>query len=101
MTNIIDKLSKRYGDIMSLSISRGKIHDYLGIVFDYTKSNEVKVTMYQYIDRLLDNVPEVFLKGIGLVTPASENLYDLWDVNFQECELLTDTERERYHSLTA
>ena len=55
--NIINKLSERYGNIMPLSISRGKIHDYLGMVFDYTTPHRFKITMYQYIDGILDNVP--------------------------------------------
>ena len=47
VTSIIKKLDGKYGDIMPLSVSRGKIHDYLGMVFDYTVCDKVKITMYQ------------------------------------------------------
>ena len=70
VTSIINKLSERCRDIMLLLVSRGKIHDYLGMVFDYTTPCQVKITMYQYIDGLLDNVPEIYWKGIGLATLA-------------------------------
>ena len=58
-TDIIRKLNKKYGDIMPLSVSRGKIHDYLGVVFDYTTPGQVMITIYQHIDTLLESVPEI------------------------------------------
>ena len=100
MPDVTNKLSERYGDITPLSISRGEIHNYLGMVFDYTTSHEVKNTMYQYIDGLLDNVPKLYWKGIGMETSASENLYGVQNSESKECEMLTDDEREQYHSLT-
>ena len=45
-TNIINKLDQRYGGIMPLSISRDKVHDYLGMLLDYTNQGEVKVVVY-------------------------------------------------------
>lgn len=47
------------------------------MVFDYTKPLHVKIRMNQYIDGLLDNVPQTYLKGIGLATHVPENLYDV------------------------
>lgn len=41
------------------------------------------------------------MKGIGLATPASENIYDVRDVESQERELLPDVKREEYLSQTA
>ena len=46
VTSIVKKLSERYGDHAPVSKQR-KIHDYLGVVFDYTVCNEVKITTYQ------------------------------------------------------
>ena len=46
VTSIITELDNRYGDIMPLTISRGKIHEYLGMIFDYTIASTVKITMY-------------------------------------------------------
>ena len=34
VTDIIESLSKKYGDIIPLFISRWKIYDYPGMVFD-------------------------------------------------------------------
>ena len=35
--SIIDQTSDKYNGIMPLSISRGKVHDYLSMIFGYTK----------------------------------------------------------------
>ena len=53
VSGIIDLLSEEYGGIMPLSIRRGKVHDYLGMVFDYTTDGEVLVQMYQYVEELI------------------------------------------------
>ena len=77
VTDIISKLNEKYGGIIPLSASRGKIHEYLGMVFDYTISRQVMIKMYQHIDALLESVPETYWKGIGMATTAPENLYDI------------------------
>ena len=64
VTSIIIKLDEKYGNIMPLSVSRGKIHEYLGIVLDYTAHGQVKNTMYQYIHELIKHVPQMYKEGI-------------------------------------
>lgn len=39
---------------------RGKIHDYVGMTLDFLKNKEVKITMIDYVDRMLDEAPEEF-----------------------------------------
>ena len=51
VTAIIKALSKEYGDIMPLSISRGEFHDYLGMVFDYTIDGLLLIQMYPVYTR--------------------------------------------------
>ena len=53
MTNIIEELNKRFGKIMSLPINRGKVHDYLGMTYDYTTVGKLIITMYDYIDGII------------------------------------------------
>ena len=74
LTSILDYLSVRYGGTMPLTISRGKIHKYLGMTFDYTKKGKVKVIRYDYIDGILDNITEFWKEGIGMKNPAPNNL---------------------------
>ena len=101
VTDIINKLDDRYGEIMPLSISRGKVHEYLGMVFDYTTKGEVKISMYQYLSGLIEEAPEIYKKGAAKATPAPNHLYEVRDVDSDGNKLLDKVERNEYHALTA
>ena len=57
VTSILSKLDKKYGQEIvdgeraKLSITREKIHDYLGIILDYKESGAVKIDMTEYIEK--------------------------------------------------
>ena len=52
---------------------RGKVHDYLGIDFDYSETGNFKVSMIKYLDNVLKEFPEV-LTG-SAATPAAGHLF--------------------------
>ena len=79
VTSIINALSKEYADIMPLSVSRRKVHGYLGMVFDYATDGQVLVQMYQYIQGVINGAPEMYKTGIGSATPAPSHLYEVRD----------------------
>ena len=101
VTNIITELERRYAQMMPLSISRGKVHEYLGMIFDFTILGEVCITMYQYITGVIDNAPAIYKQGAGGATPAPINLYEVRDPESEFAVLLDNKEKEEYHSLTA
>ena len=101
VTDIINKLDDRYGEIMPLSISRGKVHEYLGMVFDYTTKGEVEISMYQYLSGLIEEASEIYKKGAAKATPAPNHLYEVRDVDSDGNKLLDKVERNEYHTLTA
>ena len=45
VTDISKGLGNKYGDLMELTINRGKVHEYLGMIFDFNSPSKVKVTM--------------------------------------------------------
>ena len=47
ITNIIKKLERAYGKVNPLTVSRGKVHDYLGMTLDYRTKGKLKLTMYK------------------------------------------------------
>ena len=101
VTRVIEALSKRYGEIMPITISRGRVHDYLGMTFNYTNSEQVTIHIYQYIDEFLDNMPNRYKEEVGSATPAPSNLYNVRDASKEEKELLPDHEKGEYHTVTA
>ena len=101
VTAIIDKLSKTYGDIIPLSISRGNIHDYLGMTFDCTNPGKLTITMYDYINGVIENAGENYKTGPGSATLAPDHLFEIREPNDDDNQLLTKEEKEKYHTITA
>ena len=58
-----------------LAISCGKIQDYSGITLDYSLHEKVKITMFEYIEGFLREIPSS-LKGDG-VTSAPNHLFEV------------------------
>jgi hypothetical protein len=67
----IEWLKSIYG--ADVRISRGKKHGYLGMDQDYSVPGEVKVTMVDYLKRVITEFPEVITGGA--VSPAAERLF--------------------------
>jgi hypothetical protein len=56
-----------------MRLSRGKKHDYLGMDLDYSVLGEVKITMVDYLKRVITEFPEV-ISG-GATSPAADRLF--------------------------
>jgi Reverse transcriptase (RNA-dependent DNA polymerase) len=91
---IVKKLEERYGQEKELSITRGKVHDYLGMTIDYSESGKVQFKMDDYVERLLLECPED-MNGTA-VTPAADHLFK---VNENNPELLSAEQADIFHHI--
>ena len=86
----IEYLREIYLDI---TVKRGKVHDYLGIQFDFRNEGEVFMSMSKYTKEIV--------AGSGITrtadTPAASDLFDIDD----ESPKLNNQRRERFHRLVA
>ena len=48
---IVKQLEERYGQEKELSITRGEVHDYLGMTIDYSEPGKVQFKMDDYVER--------------------------------------------------
>ena len=69
--SMIDSLKREFGQVSDLTVRRGKVHDYLGMKFDFSTAGKVTMSMSDYISQLLDETPDELLKGP--VTSAAGN----------------------------
>ena len=58
MNRMIDYLRKQYESIFEdrsgkMTVSRGKVHKYLGMTLDYTVAGQVQITMFDYVDEII------------------------------------------------
>jgi hypothetical protein len=67
-------LNKKYGSHGAVTSTRGKVHDYLGMTFDFSQDGKVVVSMVDYMSKLVDEFPFPITKTA--TTPAAANLFD-------------------------
>ena len=65
-------LNDKYGGYGKVKVVRGKIHEFLGMIFDYETPGEVKVDMRHYVNDMIDSL-SVKIEGIEK-TPAADDL---------------------------
>ena len=75
VTNVIKMLKTQYGKVGELNVVRGKRHEYLGIDLDFSTPGKVIISMQQYIERILDELP-ADMKGTA-TSPAAEHLFQV------------------------
>ena len=91
---IVKRLEERYGQEKELSITRGKVHDYLGMTIDYSEPGKVKFKMDDYVERLLLECPDD-MNGTA-VTPAADHLFK---VNEKDPEILNHEQADVFHHI--
>jgi hypothetical protein len=77
VTGIIEQIDEEFGKEAPLTITRGKIHEYLGMTLDYTEPGKVKIKMLDYVEKMLADLPEKF--DGEAPTPAANHLFDVDD----------------------
>ena len=79
LEEIVQTIKKEFGTGSELgyplTVNRGKIHDYLGMVLDYSNPGKVIIDMKQYIKNTLDSLPPD-MSGTAK-TPATPNLFKI------------------------
>lgn len=93
---VIEMVRKKFGNKMPVPVTRGKIHDYLGIKIDFSNPGQVTMTMTDYIDELLKEVPTELMKGVSSTAAAGH----LFAVN-EKAEKLDGETAILFHHLTA
>ena len=70
---MIESLRSEFGTVGELSITRGKVHDYLGMELDFSDEGSFTVNMEKYFDEVLKDLLED-MDGTA-VTPVAEHLF--------------------------
>ena len=68
-------VDEKHGDdeIGRVTATRGKKHDYIGMVLDFQTDGEIKVDMTKYVENMLKNFK--YKINNNFKTPANENLF--------------------------
>jgi len=85
-----------YGTYKDVTCTRGKVHTYLGMVFDFRTKGKFKIRMDDYIKRMLDDFNVKFKENDSQETPAGANLLEVG-----QGAPLDKTRHETFHSFVA
>jgi len=95
LDSTIAEIDNLYTDSeQSITIQRGKIIEYVGMVFNFETVGKVRVSMDNYIIELLSDLE--YIPGAA-ETPAKSDLFHVRP----DAELLGDDQREQFHSTMA
>jgi hypothetical protein len=72
---IVQEIKNVYGENLTKNV--GKIHDYLGMTFDFSFTKEVQVNMWDYLRKVIKEFPEE-ITGV-CATPAGDHLFKVRD----------------------
>ena len=70
-------LQRKYGTLKDVSVTRGKVHDYLGMTFNFENEGEVRISMDDYVARMLEEFPMEFKGEHTALTPAANDLFEI------------------------
>ena len=58
VTDLIKTINEEFGKEAPIMVSRGKVHDYLGMTLDFSVPKKVKINMVDYVEKMLEGVPD-------------------------------------------
>jgi hypothetical protein len=89
-------LNKMYGDHGLVTTTRGDVHDYLGMTFDFSEKGKVKIDMIDYMEAMVDEFSTKFKSTETAPSPAAEDLFAAGDGDDLEKQ-----RSEEYHTFVA
>ena len=96
LEDILSKLQQKWGKEAPLTVTRGKVHVYLGMTIDYSVDGQVTFKMLDFVDEIVKETPEDLTKGVS-TTPAANHLFTTRD----NAQPLSKDDAEMFHHLTA
>jgi len=89
-------LNMKYGKHGKVKVTRGKVHDYLGMTLDFSKAGEVAIDMCDYVASMIDD-SSFKISSKMAPTPAAEDLFSV----DEDSPLLPTSKREEFHTIVA
>jgi hypothetical protein len=77
-----------------MTVSRGKVHTYLGMTLDYTIPGQVKISMFDYVKEIIAAFDAADPGNSS--TKSSAAPLDLYKID-ENCKKLAPTMREQFH----
>jgi len=99
LLNTVKDLVARYGKVKDLTITRGDVHEFLGMTQDFGEKQKLKVIMKDYVEEVIDEADEALMinQREKANIPAKTTLFNI----NAESPALNKKDADHYHRLTA
>lgn len=95
LETVLEQLNQRFGKEQPLTVTRGVIHNYLGMKMDFSQPGKVVFSMFDFIQNMLDELP-AHMDGVA-ATPAANHLFHI----NQNAIKLDGKTADEFHTLVA
>ena len=95
VSRVLADIDAEYRKISKMTITRGKLHKYLGMNIDYSSPGNIIFSMIDYIGKMLDNITED-VKGES-ATHASHHIFDI----AEDATKLSQADVDLFHHFVA
>ena len=92
-------LQDEYGKHGDVTKHVGKVHDYLGMILDFTTPKKVKIDMRRYVADMIETFPVKLSEDDTAETPASDNLFT--KATGKKARPLDKKRKEEFHTTVA
>jgi hypothetical protein len=89
ISKFLRALKDIYGD--NLAESTGKIHYYLGMTFNFSFQDEIKINMTQYISKVIEAFPKEIVGKAA--TPAGNHFFEVGE----DGQKLNEEQADAFH----
>ena len=89
-------LDAKYGEFGEVTVTRGKRHEYLGMIFDFLKEGEVQIDMKEYMEDMIDECKYKIKEMDKAPTPMAAKGFEEDD-----SRKLNDKYCENFHMIVA
>ena len=55
--DVLERLNAEYRSEAPITVTRGRVHDYLGMLLDFKEHGKLKISMVDYIEKMLAELP--------------------------------------------
>ena len=73
----LEWLNRNYGKLKTVTATRGKLHEYLGMTIDYSEKGKVKFRMDDYVEKMIEEFPVKLKSTDTAMSPASNSLFEI------------------------
>ena len=68
-------LEQKYGEHGIVKVTRGKVHKFLGMTFDFCTKGKLKVDMTKYMKKMYEDFEQKYVLKNAAVLPAANDLF--------------------------